>query len=99
RSGDRIGRRKEQPREDEDGCGGIDVEVEELDSGADETCKQHLSGAVHDSIDAGGKLLGHGALGISALLLSARPRSAAAVAMLAPSASANAFASCTALAE
>jgi hypothetical protein len=69
--GNRIGRRKEQSREHEHGRGGIDVEVEELDGRADEACKQHLSGAVHDFIGTGGKLLGHGALGISALVLPA----------------------------
>jgi hypothetical protein len=37
-----VGGRKEQLWEDDDRGGGVDVEVEELDGGADETGKEHL---------------------------------------------------------
>ena len=42
----RIGRWKEQPREDEDRRGRVDVEVEELDGGADQAREQDLRGCV-----------------------------------------------------
>ena len=46
RRGGRIGLREEQRREDEHGRGRVDVEVEELDRGADQAGEQHLSRAV-----------------------------------------------------
>ena len=46
RGGRRIRRRKEQARKDEHRRRGVDVEVEELDRGADQAGEQHLSGTV-----------------------------------------------------
>ena len=43
----RVGRRKEQPRKHQHRRGGVNIEVEELDGGADQAGKQHLARAIH----------------------------------------------------
>ena len=48
-----IGRGEEEAREDEHGGRGVDVEVEELDGGADEASKENLSWSVDGSVDGG----------------------------------------------
>ena len=53
RGGGRVGRGKEQLGKYEHRRGRVDVEVEELDGGADEAGEQHLAGAVHGQAGAG----------------------------------------------
>ncbi len=44
--GGRVRGGEEEFREDQNGGGGVDVEVEKLDGGADEACEQHASGGI-----------------------------------------------------
>ena len=47
----RIGRRKEQRREDEYAASAVDIKVEEFNGGADHACEQHLRRRVDGPID------------------------------------------------
>lgn len=58
-----LGFREEEGREDEDRCGRVDIEIEELDGRADEAREQNAASVGRSGLDAGG--LGHDELGVS----------------------------------
>ncbi len=54
RGGGRVGRRKEQPGKNEHCRGRVNVEIEELDGGADEAGEQHLARRIDRRMGPGG---------------------------------------------